>query len=136
MVPKTSDDFPEPETPVNTVNRRLGMSREMSARLFSLAPRTWMTSWLSATKGCSKDGGRGSRRGGLRHSGTLTAPSDSEAERFRGAHDDGAGDAEAGGRACRPWRLGIPLGTCQTWHTLEGTNRSPVAVATGRVGAP
>jgi hypothetical protein len=48
MVPNTSDDFPDPETPVNTVSRRLGMSREMSARLFSLAPRTWITSWLSA----------------------------------------------------------------------------------------
>jgi hypothetical protein len=51
MVPNTSDDFPDPETPVNTVRRRLGMSREMSARLFSLAPRTWIRSWLSAGAG-------------------------------------------------------------------------------------
>lgn len=43
MVPNTREDLPEPETPVKTVRRRLGMSREMSARLFSLAPRTWMT---------------------------------------------------------------------------------------------
>ncbi len=48
MVPKTREDFPEPDTPVKTVRRRLGMSREMSARLFSRAPRTWMTWWLSA----------------------------------------------------------------------------------------
>lgn len=48
MVPKTREDFPEPETPVKTVSRRLGMSSEMSARLFSLAPRTSITSWLSA----------------------------------------------------------------------------------------
>jgi hypothetical protein len=48
MVANTSELLPEPETPVNTVSRRLGMSREMSARLFSLAPRTWITSWRSA----------------------------------------------------------------------------------------
>jgi extradiol dioxygenase family protein len=48
MAPNAREDFPDPETPVNTVSRRLGRSREMSARLFSLAPRTWITSWLSA----------------------------------------------------------------------------------------
>jgi len=57
MVPKTSDDFPDPDTPVKTVSLRLGMSREMSSRLFSLAPRTSMTSWLFAATcrepGCS-----------------------------------------------------------------------------------
>ena len=42
-----ADDLPDPDTPVNTVSRRLGMSRETSARLFSLAPRTSITSWLS-----------------------------------------------------------------------------------------
>jgi AcrR family transcriptional regulator len=47
-VPKTSDDLPDPETPVKTVSRRLGMSSETSRRLFSRAPRTSMTSWLSA----------------------------------------------------------------------------------------
>jgi hypothetical protein len=44
MVSKTRDDLPEPETPVKTVNRRFGMSRETPLRLFSRAPRTWMTS--------------------------------------------------------------------------------------------
>ncbi len=39
MVPKTSDDFPDPETPVNTVILRLGMSSETFFRLFSRAPR-------------------------------------------------------------------------------------------------
>ena len=29
MVPKTRDDLPEPETPVNTVSLRFGMSRSM-----------------------------------------------------------------------------------------------------------
>src|ERR1700691_6282895 len=42
MVSNTSDDFPEPETPVKTVILRRGMSREMFCRLFSRAPRTWM----------------------------------------------------------------------------------------------
>lgn len=49
MVPKTREDLPEPETPVKTVSRRLGMSSETSTRLFSRAPRTSITLWLSAT---------------------------------------------------------------------------------------
>src|SRR5262245_29794321 len=51
MVPNTSDDLPDPETPVNTVSRRLGMSTLTSFRLFSRAPRTRMRSWLSAECG-------------------------------------------------------------------------------------
>ena len=39
-VPNTSELLPEPETPVNTVNRRFGMSRLTFLRLFSRAPRT------------------------------------------------------------------------------------------------
>src|SRR6185295_11676282 len=50
MVPNTSDDLPDPETPVNTVSRRLGMSTLTSLRLFSRAPWTRIRSWLSA--GC------------------------------------------------------------------------------------
>src|ERR1019366_10507279 len=42
IVSNTSDDFPEPETPVKTVILRRGMSMEMFLRLFSRAPRTWM----------------------------------------------------------------------------------------------
>ena len=38
MVENTSDDLPDPETPVNTVSRRLGISMLMSLRLFSRAP--------------------------------------------------------------------------------------------------
>src|SRR6188472_2762076 len=48
MVPNTSDDLPDPETPVNTVNRRLGISTLTSFRLFSRAPWTRIRSWLSA----------------------------------------------------------------------------------------
>src|SRR5678815_1481130 len=50
MVPNTSDDLPDPETPVNTVSRRLGISTLMSFRLLTRAPRTRIRSWLSA--GC------------------------------------------------------------------------------------
>jgi hypothetical protein len=52
MVPNTREDFPDPETPVKTVSRRLGRSSETSLRLFSLAPRTSITSWVSATGVC------------------------------------------------------------------------------------
>src|SRR3954471_4007829 len=48
IVPNTSDDLPDPETPVNTVSRRLGISTLMSFRLFSRAPWTRIRSWLSA----------------------------------------------------------------------------------------
>src|SRR3712207_1169917 len=49
MVPNTSELLPEPETPVNTVNRRFGSSTLTSLRLFSRAPWTRIRSWLSAT---------------------------------------------------------------------------------------
>jgi hypothetical protein len=48
MVPNTSDDLPDPETPVNTVSRRLGISMLTSLRLFSRAPWTRIRFWLSA----------------------------------------------------------------------------------------
>src|SRR6476661_8309547 len=51
MVPNTSDDLPDPETPVNTVSRRLGISTLTSFRLFSRAPWTRIKSWLSAACG-------------------------------------------------------------------------------------
>src|SRR6476469_1604016 len=50
MVPNTSEDLPDPETPVNTVSRRFGISMLTFLRLFSRAPWTRMRSWLSA--GC------------------------------------------------------------------------------------
>ena len=48
IVENTSELLPEPETPVNTVRRRLGSSTLMSLRLFSRAPCTRIRSWLSA----------------------------------------------------------------------------------------
>ena len=53
MVPNTSDDLPDPETPVNTVSRRLGISTLTSFRLFTRAPWTRIRSWLSA--GCLEE---------------------------------------------------------------------------------
>jgi len=49
MVSKTSELLPDPETPVNTVRRRLGRSTFTFFRLFSRAPWTRIRSWLSAT---------------------------------------------------------------------------------------
>src|SRR4051794_40284026 len=43
MVSKTSDDLPEPDTPVKTVIFRLGMRTETFFRLFSRAPAISMT---------------------------------------------------------------------------------------------
>src|SRR3954447_1873759 len=53
MVPNTSELFPEPETPVKTVSLRFGSSTLTSLRLFSRAPCTRITSWVSASSGWS-----------------------------------------------------------------------------------
>src|SRR5215213_6512752 len=56
MVPNTSELLPEPETPVNTVSRRFGISTLRSLRLFTRAPCTRITSWLhllGRTRPCS-----------------------------------------------------------------------------------
>ncbi len=44
IVPNTSELLPDPDTPVNTVSRRFGISRLMSLRLFSRAPCTRISS--------------------------------------------------------------------------------------------
>src|SRR4051794_18852300 len=49
MVPNTSELLPDPETPVNAVSRRFGISTLMSLRLLTRAPVTRMRSWLSAS---------------------------------------------------------------------------------------
>src|SRR3954466_3528985 len=51
MVPKTRELLPDPETPVNAVSRRLGISTLMSFRLFTRAPCTRISSWRSAACG-------------------------------------------------------------------------------------
>src|SRR4051812_6521546 len=50
MVSNTSELLPEPETPVNTVSRRFGISTLTSLRLFSRAPCTRIRSWRSAAR--------------------------------------------------------------------------------------
>ena len=50
IVPNTSELFPDPETPVNTVSRRFGISTLMSLRLFTRAPCTRIMSWRSASR--------------------------------------------------------------------------------------
>src|SRR4051794_3393372 len=50
IVPNTSELLPEPETPVNTVRRRFGISTLRSLRLLTRAPCTRITSWLSAPR--------------------------------------------------------------------------------------
>src|SRR3954469_6790663 len=66
MVPNTSELFPEPETPVNTVSRRFGSSTLTSFRLFTRAPWTRIRSWLSATctTPCLPDGPEGGTTSG------------------------------------------------------------------------
>src|SRR5688500_15059665 len=49
IVLNTNELLPEPETPVNTVSRRFGISTLMSLRLFTRAPCTRIRSWLSAS---------------------------------------------------------------------------------------
>src|SRR3977135_186374 len=48
IVPNTSELLPDPETPVNTVSRRFGISMLTSLRLFTRAPCTRIRSWRSA----------------------------------------------------------------------------------------
>ena len=69
IVPKTSELLPEPETPVNAVSRRFGISTLTSLRLFTRAPCTRISSWLSARCGAGAGVGfmparLGSRRPG------------------------------------------------------------------------
>src|SRR5436190_1619397 len=49
IVPNTSELLPEPDTPVNAVNRRFGRSTLMSWRLLTRAPTTRIRSWRSAS---------------------------------------------------------------------------------------
>src|SRR3712207_6354227 len=55
MVLNTRELLPEPETPVNAVSRRFGISTLTSLRLFTRAPCTRIRSWLSA--GCGAGDG-------------------------------------------------------------------------------
>src|SRR3954451_23483128 len=54
IVPNTSELLPDPDTPVNTVRRRFGISTLRSLRLFTRAPCTRIRSWLSAACGAGE----------------------------------------------------------------------------------
>src|SRR5580700_8181662 len=65
MVSKASDDFPEPETPVTTVNWLCGISKSMFLRLWTRAPRTTILS-VGASTVCLGREDIGSRAGTAR----------------------------------------------------------------------
>src|ERR1700760_1073042 len=48
MVSKASEDFPEPDRPVNTTSLSRGISTSMFLRLCSRAPRMRIARWLAA----------------------------------------------------------------------------------------
>ena len=50
IVLTTRELFPDPDTPVNTVNRRFGISTVTSLRLFSRAPETRIKSCPAAAR--------------------------------------------------------------------------------------
>src|SRR5208337_5506617 len=50
MVSNASDDLPDPETPVTTVNWLCGISKSMFFRLWTRAPRTTMLSFDMAPR--------------------------------------------------------------------------------------
>src|SRR3954454_4077263 len=95
MVPNTSDDLPDPDTPVNTVSRRFGISRLTSFRLFSRAPWTRIRSWVSATCGA------GDRVSGLvaiviGRGSVLDQPEDVAVRIAEGGHEAAAADVVGG----------------------------------------
>src|SRR3954465_8261859 len=86
IVSNTRELLPEPETPVNTVSRRFGISTLTSLRLFTRAPSTRIRSWESAA--CSV--GECVSVLVLIVSGTVAAavgPGFSIPARYRGAYD-------------------------------------------------
>src|SRR5919198_249787 len=101
IVSNTSELLPEPETPVNTVRRRFGISTLTSLRLFTRAPCTRIRSWRSATCGAGDRGsvlvamlivlGRTVRRGGV-----LEQPEDVAVGVGDGGHQAAAADVARG----------------------------------------
>src|SRR5690554_3315958 len=98
IVAKTSELLPEPDTPVNTVSRRFGISTLTSLRLFSRAPWTRMRSCRSA--GCvtsrryATAGMPGPRSGaGQDHHDHLALELGSAGDLLRGVEGGAAGDA-------------------------------------------
>src|SRR3954453_7548428 len=127
IVSNTSELLPEPETPVNTVSRRLGISTLMSLRLLTRAPWTRIRSWLSAS-GSSGDRApvlvavligspsvdRASTSGGCRCSAILQQTEDVAMGVGEGGHETagadvvrGLGDGGPGSRHLGELRLDV-----------------------------
>src|SRR3954469_9055546 len=113
IVPNTSELLPEPDTPVNTVSRRLGISRLTSFRLFSRAPWTRITSWVSATCGAG-DGVSGLVAIVIGRGSVLDQPEDVAVRITERGHETAAADvvgglvgAGAGGRHLGQLRLDV-----------------------------
>src|SRR5580704_4102257 len=147
IVPNTRELLPEPETPVNTVRRRFGISTLTSLRLFTRAPCTRIRSWRSAT-GCAAD-----RVSGLvamlivspsvrryRPSSVLKQPKDVAIRVGDGGHQAAAADVAYGilrGGTCRghlgQFRLDVrhvPVGH-RRGHALRCTARYQPDVLAG-----
>ena len=77
IVLTTRELFPDPDTPVNTVNRRFGISTHTSLRLFSRAPETRIRSCPPAARiGTTLPSRRGSTTNRLDRAGGLLVSSD------------------------------------------------------------
>ena len=136
IVSNTSELLPEPETPVNTVSRRFGISTLTSLRLFTRAPCTRIRSWLSAACGAGDcvsvvvavtvpivAGGRsalqtavraGSRRG--RRSSVLEQPEDIAVGVGDGGHQPAAADVVRGS-----WTVAPAAVTSASFASMSGT---------------
>ena len=112
MVAKTSELLPEPDTPVNTVSRRLGISTLTSLRLFSRAPWTRIRSWLSATCVAHRAPSCGRTGGTILSVPTTRGPTNPGRCRFLDCSGDDGAEDDDGARAAfrRGLRLGIPFG--------------------------
>ena len=65
MVSKASDDFPDPDGPVNTISRPRGRSRSTPFRLCCRAPRSTMERVRSAAAAEDRDGADTEAVGGM-----------------------------------------------------------------------
>ena len=121
IVPNTSEDLPDPDTPVNTVSCRLGISRLMSFRLFSRAPWTRIRSWLRAAGG----GGWAAMGGScLRGRAVWEGPP-------AGLQRSGRRAAE-GCRAPPSDRRALPSSAAELRRALRARRRAPPSAPTGR----
>src|SRR5437763_3762674 len=157
MVPKTSELLPEPETPVNTVSRRFGISRLTSLRLFTRAPCTRIMSWLSAACSfvsafvamlyrasiCPGSCPPGARRAGRWYSAVLENPEDVAVGVGDGGHQAAAADVVRGllHDGARGGQLGqlrldvrdVPVGHRRGHALLRARRHQPDVLAFGVV---